>query len=367
MAGSSSPRYVGLDLFRPVAAYGLIFYHFYLMGGSHPSLHWVNQLRDCTFSFFVISSFFVLTISFKSHHERSLRKFLLSRSQRIWVPCIIWTVLYLCFWNIFAPLIKREPINWSSFLPSLLCGYSHLWFLQFIFMSSLPLAPLLRFFARNKEFHWQFSILSFTSGLLLFFLRPLLIDHINWAWLPQMVRGVEGFMGAIINYLPSILLAIAIGLLADEIETWYRHRLFRTLTLLAVAAWLAIYLEIPTIKFGKEIYSFAVFIALLRPLTKLRFRSFYTIAKYSYAVYILSMWVLMIAWSVLYRAGIDKTPGIVLSGSAIVFGLSLLSSVLLRRLFPYDWLLPLIPINYRTEQSLEFRGQAGIFKPRCLL
>ena len=355
MAGSSSPRYVGLDLFRPVAAYGLIFYHFYLMGGSPPSLHWLNQLRDWTFSFFVISSFFVLTISFKRNHERSFREFLVKRFQRIWIPCIIWTVLYLCFWNVFAKLIKGEPINWYSSLAMLLCGYSHLWFLQFIFIASLPLAPLLRFFTRNKQFHWQFSLLCFTTGLLLFFLRPFLVDHINYAWLPQVVGNLRGFIGATINYLPYIPLAISIGLLADEIVALYKRRLFRIITLLAVAVWLCIYLGIPTMKFGKEVYSFGVFVALLRPSSEFRFRSLYVIVEYSYAVYILHMWILMIAWSVLYRAGIDKTAGIILAGSVVVFGLSLLSSVLLRKLLPYDWLLPLIPIYYENQYSKEFK------------
>lgn len=355
MAGSSSPRYVGLDLFRPVAAYGLVFYHFYLWGGSHPSLHWLIRLRDCTFSFFVLSSFFVLTISFKRSSERSFREFFLRRFHRIWIPCIIWTVLYLCFWNVFAPLIRGEPINWYSCLAMLLCGYSHLWFLQFTFIGSLLLSPLLRFFTRNKQFHWHFSLLCFTTGLLLLFLRPLLIDHINCGGLPQVVGILRGTIDVAINSLPYIPLAIGIGLLADEIVALYRRRLFRTLTLLAVAVWMCIHLGIPTIQFSKEVYSLAVFVALLRPLTKFRFRSLCTIAEYSYAVYILNMWILMIAWSFLYRAGIDKTAGIVLTGSVVVFGLSLLSSILLRKLFPYHWLLPLIPINYGNQASMEFK------------
>ncbi len=182
------------------------------------------------------------------------------------------------------------------------------------------------------------------------------MDHINAASLPDWVRNVGGFVGTAINYLPYIPLTIGIGLLADEIESLYRHRLFRTLTLFAVALSLVIYFEIPTMKFGKEINSFAGFIALLRPSTGFRFRSLYTIAEYSYAIYIVNMWILLIAWSVLYRAGIDKTPGIVLTGSVVVFWLSMLSSVLLRRLFPYDWFLPLIPITDGNQQSMGGKG-----------
>jgi membrane-bound acyltransferase YfiQ involved in biofilm formation len=166
----------------------------------------------------------------------------------------------------------------------------------------------------------------------------------HWGWLPQVVGILRGFIEQTMNYLPYILLAIGIGLLADEIDALYRRRLFRILTLIAVAVWMCIYLGIPTIQFGKQVYSLVVFVALLRPLAEFRFRRLCTIAEYSYAVYILNMWILMIAWSVLYRTGIDNTAGIVLTGSVVVFGLSMLSSILLRKLFPYDWLFPLIPI-----------------------
>jgi peptidoglycan/LPS O-acetylase OafA/YrhL len=356
MYAASSSRYVGLDLFRAVAAYGILLYHFYLMGGSHPSLHWLIRLRDWTFPFFVISSFFVLTISFKRNQERSFREFFLRRFLRIWIPCIVWTVLYLCFWNVFAPLIRGEPINWRSSLVMLLSGYSHLWFLQFIFISSLLLSPLLRFLTRNKQFYWQFSLLCFTLGLLLMlFLRPLLIDYISWGGLPQLVGDLRGFIEATINYLHYIPLAVGIGLLADEIVALYRRRLFRILMLLAVAVWMCIYLGIPTIQFGKEVYSLVVFVSLLRPLAKFSFRSLCTIAEYSYAIYILHMWILQVAVSVLYRAGIGKTAGIVVTGSIILFGLSLLISALLRKLFPWDWLLPLIPINCGNQHSMELR------------
>jgi peptidoglycan/LPS O-acetylase OafA/YrhL len=353
---SSSSRYIGLDLFRVVAIYGVVLYHFYSIAGSHPSLHWLIRLRDCTFPFFVISSFFVLTISFERNQERSFREFFLRRFLRIWIPFIIWTVLYLGFWNVFAPLIRREPINWHSSLAMLLSGYSHLWFLQFIFIGSLLLFPLLRFFTRNKQFYWQFSLLCFTTGLLLmFFLRPLLIDHINCGWLPQLDGNLRGFIERTINYLPYIPLAIGIGLLADEIVALYRRRLFRTLTLLAVAVWMCIYLGIPAIPFNREVYSLVVFVALLRPLAKFSFRSLCTIAEYSYAIYILHMWILLITVSVLYRAGIGKTAGIVITGSIIIFGLSLLISALLRKLFPWDWFLPSIPINCGNQHSMELR------------
>jgi membrane-bound acyltransferase YfiQ involved in biofilm formation len=158
-----------------------------------------------------------------------------------------------------------------------------------------------------------------------------------------------------INSLPYIPLAIGIGLLADEIVALYRLRLFRTLTLLAVAVSMCIHLGIPTIQFSKEAYSLAVFVALLRPSAKFRFHRLHTIAEYSYAIYILHMWILFVAVSVLYRTGIGKTAGIVLSGSVVIFGLSLFSSVLLRKLFPYDWLLPMIPINYGNQHSMEFK------------
>ncbi len=340
-----TPRYVGLDLFRPVAAYGLVLYHFYLMGGSHPSLQWLARLRDCTFSFFVISHFFVLTISFRNR-ERRFRGFFLRRFHRVWIPCIVWTVLYACVWEVFAPLLRGEPIKGYTILPMLFYGYSHLWFLQFIFIVSLLLFPLLLFLTRNKQFHWQFSLLCLTAGFLLFFLRPLLIYYINSEWLPQVVRIFRGFIEATVNHFPYVLLAIGIGLVADEIMALYRCRLFRTLTLIACAACMCIHVAIPTIKFSKEAYSLAVFVALLRPIAKFRFDRIRTIAEHSYAIYILHMWILLAAVSFLYRAGIGKTAGIVVTGSIVAFGLSILSSVLLRRLFPWDWLVPLNPIKF---------------------
>lgn len=352
-------RHEGIDLFRVIAAYGIILLHFEEMGGHHPSHSWLIQFRDYSFPFFVMSSFFVLTISFVRNPSRNFWQFLKKRLVRIWIPFLIWTILYWSLSRVSRWVMYGETISFPS-LALFVCGYAHLWYLQFIFVGSLLIEPLLRCIGRKKDRRWKLSLFCLSVGFLYpFFFEPLFHHSFHFERLFQVNEMLKVGFGGAYTYHFYIPLGVGVALLADKIVFLYHRPMFRVLSLVIIGLSMAFHFGTSS-KITREVYSLAVFVALLGPLPRISLNGIREIAKYSYGIYILHLLMLGLVEMAIRRAGIEFTMGVLFCGSGVVFGLSLLGTIMLRKLFPYEWFLPLIPVSYPKSVFQEVEAAATL-------
>lgn len=350
---SLSKHYEGVDSFRVVGIYGVVLFHFYneCICGPNASVDRLIRLRDCTFPFIILTSFFFFVRSIWNNPERDFLHFATVRFKRIEMPLLIWTFIYWGVWGAFRPLIGGEPITRPS-ATLLLSGYMHLWFLQFIFLGSIILFPIVRFLTPIKHYRWQIAtscVLVALSHIIWF--RPFFDHFVETGWIAQADLSLRVFATNVNRFFPYVPAAMVIALYADKINALYKHQAFRMLSLLIVALALSAHVGINSLRFTRGIYSLAVFVAVLQPWPASLVNLLRPIAVYSYPIYILHFLLSRILASIFRRAQIDFTTGRILIGSIIVFGLSLLLAVVIRKLFPWDWFLPLIPIDRRKQDS----------------
>jgi peptidoglycan/LPS O-acetylase OafA/YrhL len=339
-------RYEGIDAFRVVGIYVVVLVHFQYEWVPEMSLGPLLRLLGCAFPFVILASFFVLARSVLGKPERGFRRFFAARFKRIEIPFLIWTVVYWWVMSVFYPLVKGEAVTWPS-ATLLLGGYRHLWFLQFIFLGSLILYPLLHFYARRGRYRWQIAVACLVVLLThVLWLRPI-FEHLQAVSVDDTGAYIRPLFGQAIRYFAYVPAALGIALYADEISAFYRRRAGRALALAFAALTLIIHLLNDSLPFTKGIYSLAVFVAFLQPLPAGLVNFLRPIAIFSYPIYILHLWVVRVVISIFYRAQVEPTLASVLTGGVIVFGLSLLAAFVLRRLCPWDWFLPLIPIKRR--------------------
>lgn len=340
-------RYEGLDSFRVVGIYVVILFHFHMEWAPQVSLGKLVQLRGCAFPIVILTSFFVLSRSVLTKPGAGFGKFVTSRFKRVGLPFLIWTAFY---WGIFGaayPLRHGGAVDWPG--PSLLLsGYIHLWFLQFIFLGSIVLYPLLLFMAGRERLRWQFALFCFVASLsYAVWVRPSAAGLIE-AGMAHSDRSLQIFFRQVNNYMVYVPAAVGIALCAERVSALYERRAYRVLSLAVVAAAVWVHLANESLPFTKGFYSLAVFLAILQTPPAALVNALRPVAMYSYPIYILHFLVSHVfTYKVLNRAQAEATPVNVLLGSLVVFGVSLLASVLLRRLFPRDWFLPLIPIRRR--------------------
>lgn len=352
-------RYEGIDAFRVVGIYVVVLVHFQYEWVPEMSLGPPLRLLGCAFPFVILASFFVLARSVLGKPERGFRRFFAARFKRIEVPFLIWTAVYWWAMGVLYPLAKGEAVTWPS-ATLLLGGYRHLWFLQFIFLGSLLLYPLLRFHARRGLRRWQITLACLVVLLAhVIWLRPL-FEHLAVRSADDAGAYLRPLFGQAVRYFAYVPAAVGIALYADEISAFYRRRAGRALALALAALTMAVHLLNESLPFTKGIYSLAVFVAFLQPLPSGLINFLRPVAVFSYPIYILHLWVVRVVISIFYRAQVEQTLAGVLMGSVIAFGLSLLAALALRKLFPWDWFLPLIPIKRRGRDA----EPAGRMSPR---
>lgn len=318
----------------------------------HASLALLIRFLDCAFPFVILASFFVLSLSVLNNAERGFLNFFIARFKRIWIPFFIWTIIYWSISNVLLPLKDGEAIVHPP-VTLFISGYIHLWFLQFIFLGSIILYPLLRFIARQKQHkHWIVLNCFLVSLIYIIWIRPFAENLINFGWMAHADLSFRIFAGQVNNYIFYIPPAIGIALYVDEINSLYKRRAFRVLALFIVVIVMAIHLMTGSLRFTKGFYSLAVFIALLQPLPAMLVNFLRPIARYTYPIYILHFFVAGIVAQVFYKADVNfiVTNYLCLIGSGVVFFISLFISLVMRKLFPRDWFLPLIPISRQQQK-----------------
>jgi surface polysaccharide O-acyltransferase-like enzyme len=156
----TKPRFLGIDLFRGLAAFAVVMIHaggeiVYSESGTLTPDLWVRILTQaCQFAvpFFLATSFyFVVGRLLKSPEKFSGREFLRSRVTRLLLPYLLWSLIYLAFRAVKAiqsgdlAQLVQDPIFLIFFGGSGI----HLYFLPLLFTGSL-LIPLLHRFAFSR-------------------------------------------------------------------------------------------------------------------------------------------------------------------------------------------------------------------------
>lgn len=344
-----SPRYEGLDIFRAVASFGVVLLHVHVSVGHPESLNWLIKLRDFALPLMVISSFFLLTISLTRKPHTDFRDFFNKRLKRLWIPFIVWTLIYCGIWTFFVPAILGEE-SFGSFpsLSVLLTGYMHLWFLQFIFAGSLLIYPLLCYNAENRNFsRLKTSILCFFATFIYAGLFHLLLrNYTDWEYSnPDLDANLRLFISQVSAYTLYVPTGIGIGLAADKINRLFKSSFFRIISAALVGLAAIVHTMPYEIPFSREIYGISVFFFAIQPWRKTKLTFVYTLAAYSYGIYILHFGMAQ-ALSLLAHYQVVELDEIgIIAASVVIYFLSFAAASALRKLTPWNYFLPLVPVD----------------------
>jgi len=356
-AGSGRGRYDGLDLFRPLSAFGVVLIHLPRLFdvASAPAFAVVIRLRDGAFPIIILTSFFVITRSLLANPGRTFAQFASNRFMRLAVPCVVWSALYWLAWEVVGPLRHGQPASWPP--PSrVLSGYAHLWFLQFLFLGSIITYPAVRIVVRQMRatrgaaWIWPAACLAAAAGYWMWG-RPFLAAHVAAAWDDQDDPSLRVAIRQCIAYAKYPVLGIAAALMAGTIDAWYRRPAFKAATLVVAASACALHVMAVAPVVSRAFYSMAVFIALLRPWPPGVLDWLRPMARYSYPIYILHPAVAKVVASVLPWWSVRPSIAGLLAGGVAVFTLSGAAAVLLRSVVRVEWFLPLVPVRERRARA----------------
>lgn len=361
-------RYEGLDTFRVFAGLGVVLLHIYATIGLDTKSSLLIRLRDCAVPFFILSSVFILTRVLIRKPELQFKEFFYKRLTRLWVPFFIWTIIYTLTMGFVVPVIfgwnrfDFPPPN--GFLTRLLSGYLHLWFLQFLFLASLLVYPAVKFFSQKKTPRRKI-VVSCILAAIFFLLAFNLIHSHKILLLPESAdnslvifideTAANGFL---------VPLAIVLSLYKEEIDQLNKRLVFRGAGLFALFITMYFYLENEFNQYLRWAYSLMVFGAALQPWNPLP-KIISRFASYSYAIYIIHVLPVYLLVILLRYYKIKPDIGLLLASCIIIYLGSFILAFLLRHFFPYDWFLPLVAVNHRSDRKIvsgEQTAMSGLAK-----
>ena len=350
------PRYEGLDALRVFSSFGVVFLHVFVAAGYPNSLWLLVKFRDFALPLMVMSSFFLLTLLFARKRDNNFGSFFSRRLNRFWIPLIVWTFAYsLSEAFLFPALLGAETFAAMPAPIVYLTGYRHLWFLQFIFVGSLLMYWLLkRLTGESEARRTKFSVFCFAAAVLYAILFwAFLKNYTDWDNLrPESDMNLRIFVSQAGNYILYIPIAVGIGLAADKINDLFDRNAFRRLSLAAALVTMLVHLGTDGVLWTREIYGVAVFLAALQPWGKISSKLWRSLAAYSYGIYILHFLPVQILWLVVASQN-SEPGGVAVFGFAVfIYLASFAAAVALRKLFPADWLLPLVPVSRERERQL---------------
>jgi peptidoglycan/LPS O-acetylase OafA/YrhL len=349
-----SPRYEGLDAFRGLAAFGVVWLHSSVIQDKPvvETVTWL-KLRDFSLPLIVMSSFFVLTISMLRKPESRFWSFFITRFKRLWLPLFIWTSVYCLMWTYVMPFILRW--NYADF-PSIdvfFSGYMHLWFLQFIFLGSMIAYPVLCWVkSKSESERIKLSVFFFLAAALHAILYKLLIQSVQQTLhLFNPSPSLMVFTEQASKYAFFIPVAIGLGLLRGKINNLFRQNVFRICSLIAVLLSLIAHIALEKNSLTAPLYGITAFLVALQPWKRISFRLIYISAAYSYGIYILHYFLCQVL-QVLVSSGKHQLNSAAIFSIAVLFYvMSFGVAVLLRKIIPVDWFIPLVPIQLKRPEK----------------
>jgi peptidoglycan/LPS O-acetylase OafA/YrhL len=357
---SSSQRYEGLDAFRGFAAFGVVWLHTVIWGTanldgpSRQAITWL-KLRDFSLPLIVMSSFFVLTISILRKPESKFSGFFTTRFKRLWIPLFIWTSVYCLVYAFVMPqYFESTSLVQTPTVGVFIGGYMHLWFLQFIFLGSLIVYPVLCWLRNKSEpERTKIAFSFFLAAGVYAIIFKLFIQTINLQNLLQFKPGQSliAFIGQSTKYFFFIPIAVGLGLLSDKINNLFKQNIFRICSLIAVLFSLILHLTLGLIAVTAPMYGIAVFIAALQPWKRIPFRLVYISAAYSYGIYILHFFLCVALHVLVIRGNHEFDSAALFSISVLFYVMSFGAAVLLRKMIPVDWFIPLVPVGLKMSEK----------------
>lgn len=326
-------------MLRVIASFGVVFFHIYVAVGEEPSLHWLARLREFSVPVMVLMSFFLLASAIDRRGGCDVMTFVIRRVKRLWLPMIIWTTIYVMVVVFVIPFLFSLESTGAPPLSVFLTGYRHLWYLEFLFLSSIAFLPAILFIVprlKDDETRSRYVSALFALALTLFVLfravpvADLLAEDAD--------VNMHIFVSQSAANLPFIPVAVAIALIRTRIsELLGKAGVYYWLVLLV--ATLGIVHSFSTAPFSKEFFAVSLFVAAIGPFSTRIGRSFPPLARYSYAIYILHFLPVHFVWIVCHIYGIEFGPGLILASTAGTVFVCVVSAFLLGRL-PYSdiWL-----------------------------
>ncbi len=192
----SSARLELFDAMRFFAAVAIIWQH----NNESPTLNIASHRSAFAVPFFTASAVFLVFQSLHRNPARPTGQYIVGRFQRIYIPFIVWSVIYFVFRNAKHLLLSHAAsvtIEPQFFLAG---TAHHLWFLPFIFLVSVVsflVAKGVWSFA-NEDARTLFILLTATGGIAIGLSPNTLFIHqfiINRSW----------------SMLPSIFFAMSLG------------------------------------------------------------------------------------------------------------------------------------------------------------
>ncbi len=145
-------------------------------------------------------------------------------------------------------------------------------------------------------------------------------------------------------FLWDIQAGIGIGLAPRTTRRWDPAPACRAGTIIAAVAAMVLHVSAHNGALSREAYAIAVFIGVLRPIQPRPFIWTRALARWSFVVYILHYALAIVFASALHWSGIPRTEMTSIGSALLVVAASLTAGVILRRLLPVNWLLPLVAV-----------------------
>jgi peptidoglycan/LPS O-acetylase OafA/YrhL len=353
-----SKAYEGLDTMRVVSSFGVVFLHVCSATGLPGSLEWMMKFRDFALPVMVMSSFYVLTVSLVRKPDKDFERFFSRRFTRLWIPLFIWTLFYTIFTIFLIPFLSGLEPSVESFSPVVFfSGYRHLWYLQFIFIGSLAVYPVLSRISGIPQYSRGKIFLFCICGTFFYWIlfRSLLENPIWPPFDSESDINLQIFAAQASRYLLYIPAAVGLGLMRDKIDGLFRNAFYRKLSLvLTVIAMLLHTAGSTAVPATQEIYGIAVFLAALQPWKKVAFDFWHKLIDHSYGIYILHFFPVHLLWLVTAYYNLELNAAAICFSTLIVFILSFSATAFIRKIFPADWLLPPVKENQNRASQTNF-------------
>jgi peptidoglycan/LPS O-acetylase OafA/YrhL len=160
--GSSSPkRLATFDLARAVAAASIIWLH----TPESDDLRWTGDFGRFAVPFFTMAAILFVFTKFEQTRDLGIGAFTLGRLQRLYVPFIAWSGIYLLLRNLKHLFLSSQPYvapaGWMLWVGSA----HHLWFVPFILVVSIFAYGMADLVARRDRLRTPLAIVAVVVGL----------------------------------------------------------------------------------------------------------------------------------------------------------------------------------------------------------